>query len=400
MATLMVCLSPPFDRADSASALIALGAIYTIFVLSILSRLPEGLAKPPYSPVLLPLFRQLSKRTGMRIWILFAIVATTLLAVYAYLLQDLIPTDFFPAVLFVAVLPLVMHGVLDLDELIFPRKLTPQIETQANKRSLPRRLASPLVVIFLYSVLAVSLYSHGIRLNSFLSVIFVLTVLTFFLPFVIYGIHLLFVYIQSRRAPPFMWPPRKRLNGHKVGVWIPSLIATITLLYFPLACAVSVHLCHGPTETLPHYRIRIPWDWWVCDRESYDEEEHTISVLVGKGIAQVGFRPYRTGRWIRSFVTFNNYDQGFTERRLKQKAQEERKDVIPHDLRIGNVPVTCWEYGPPARWWETQEGPSEREVDCSTSQDGNVPYIFASFTGPQEDIPGFYKVVERIERTD
>jgi hypothetical protein len=177
-------------------------------------------------------------------------------------------------------------------------------------------------------------------------------------------------------------------------------MAFATLLFFPQVCAVSGHLWHGTTETLPHYRVHIPWSWWVNHRSSDFGDNQYIGVLTGKNIVQAGIKPYLSGQIIRSSVTFSIFNDGPDERRLKQKAQQDGKDVASHDFEVGKLHLTCWEYVPESRWWEDWETRSRWEVDCSTMPTGGATDLFVSFKGPKEDIPAFYKALVRIERTD
>ena len=172
------------------------------------------------------------------------------------------------------------------------------------------------------------------------------------------------------------------------------------MLFFPQVCAVVSHLRHGQTVTVSGYRIRVPWDWWVWDQYHDKEGYQSVSILVGKGIAQVGLTPYLAGRFPLSFVSFTNYRVETDELRLKRMAQQDGKDIPSHNLRIRDTQVTSLEYSTQVRWWEVKENPPQWEVDCSTLLEGHPTKLFAFFTGPKDEIPRFYRVVERIEKTD
>ena len=207
MATAVFLLT--YGAEDPKIFLITVTVIYVILVLSFVSRLPEGTANVTSPLATLPVLRHPGGRFGVRKWLLCTLVTAALLALYAYLLKDLIPVELILSVLFVALIPLLVYGVFNVVELVKSRKLTRLTAGPTNYRSLLRLLATPLIAMSVLSLLMVCVLMTSDDLKDTAKII-VTFVATFLMILIIYGIHRLFEFIQSRRCPPSLWPPRKR----------------------------------------------------------------------------------------------------------------------------------------------------------------------------------------------
>lgn len=396
MATLLV--SGPYtiltNDPTGFSALIA--AVYLILVTSFLSRLPEGSGgeAPPTPAVTLPGRARWRENVRSSFW--WALGICILGAAYAYLTQDYIPLSLtVGAVLWAALFLLSIHTVFDALELLRSRKLARIIGGSPKRRSRLRRIGVTMgamcdLVLLVQYLSAESEYPPGP--GFFLALIFII-----FSPFlVIYGVHRLFQFIQSRRVPPLSWPQRKRSRWHKAALWFPTLIAVLVVLFLPQSCGLVGHLRYGAAQTLSHFRIRIPWNWWMWARFSQINGDGSIEVLFGPGIAQVGFRPYLSGRPPLSSVSFSWHEKTAWDR---QTDRENAKAPPNREFHIGADRLKCWEL-PLQDRLHRLANPPLWIVDCAASRVMEGHEFSAGFLGQKGDIPSFYEAVAQITRID
>ena len=65
-------------------------------------------------------------------------------------------------------------------------------------------------------------------------------------------------------------------------------------------------------------------------------------------------------------------------------------------LRIGNTSLTCWQYlAPSYRGWSVYQGPWE--AACWTPKEIHEGNFHAFFSGREEDLELFYKIIEGVK---
>ena len=391
-------------KEDPTAGPISAVALYALLVLSIVSRLAGGSATIPSRPAPVSYRRGPGEWYRARISFWCALLAASALALCALLMKDLTPVGWaFGFVLGGVLVPLLVYGVFDVVAISHCGRLAPTIGRSPQGHSRPRRWRSPVAAISVLGLLM--LYAFF----AFKSVWAVLGILAMFIAlclllFALYGVHRFFQLVQSRGTSLLSWPPRKRSKWHKIAIWIPSAVALVTLLFEPLTCAVVAHLRHGRTEGLSHYRIRIPWNWWLCGREDEGEGRREFGLLSGRGIAQGGLGLYLIGRPPLSGAVFSNYGYDAAledERQFKQPADEGGGRISVRQFQVGDALMTCREYLPRDRWWwVVRKNPPLWEVDCLTTRESGAGDLSASFIGQKEDVPSFYRIIDRIEKAD
>jgi len=118
-------------------------------------------------------------------------------------------------------------------------------------------------------------------------------------------------------------------------------------------------------------------------------------------------------RWTRTLLdwaaalsgaVFSNYGYDAAledERQFKQPADEGGGRISVRQFQVGDALMTCREYLPRDRWWwVVRKNPPLWEVDCLTTRESGAGDLSASFIGQKEDVPSFYRIIDRIEKAD
>jgi hypothetical protein len=203
---------------------------------------------------------------------------------------------------------------------------------------------------------------------------------------------------QSERK---LHPTRSRYKrvASRVLVWIPSVIATTVLLFFPAAS----HLIRPGSQRLEHYRVSIPWTLVVTPVPGVPSDSFVAAfTLIGSNGA-FGLTPFWQGEIFSSEMGFGSTlhasdaseDNIITERRHVGATQLSRRG-----FRLGDVALSCWQYLPPHDWPYRRRGidsAASWQIDCQTPVGISGQHFYASFRGSEADVPAFYKIVEGVE---
>lgn len=99
---------------------------------------------------------------------------------------------------------------------------------------------------------------------------------------------------EERRLHPRRAKWKRR--GRMILVWVPSLFATIVLLFYPYLSHVFFH----DAGNLQYYRVPVPWHWFVVGTTSWQSHQRSVDVVVyaggGRGFGIVPF--WRTSRML------------------------------------------------------------------------------------------------------
>jgi hypothetical protein len=181
-------------------------------------------------------------------------------------------------------------------------------------------------------------------------------------------------------------------------VWLPSMIATTVLLFFPAAS----HLIQPGSQRLVHYRVSIPWTVVVTPVPGVPSESFVAAfTLIGSNGA---FRltPFWRGEIFSSQMGFGSTlhapdaseDKIITERRHVGATQLSRRD-----FRMGDLALSCWQYLPPHDWPYRRRSIGSAalwQIDCQTPVGIGGQQFYASFRGSEADVPAFYKIIEGV----
>ncbi len=188
----------------------------------------------------------------------------------------------------------------------------------------------------------------------------------------------------------------KRVVG-RVLVWMPSVIATTVLLFFPAAS----HLIRPGSHCLAHYRVSIPWTFVVFPVPGVPSHSFvTVFTLIGSNGA-FGLTPFWQKEMFSSEMGFGSTlntsyvseENTITERRHVGATQLSRRG-----FRLGDVALSCWQYLPPYDWPYGRRSTATAklwQIDCQTPV--GVPDFYAWFRGSAADISAFYKIIESVE---
>jgi hypothetical protein len=184
----------------------------------------------------------------------------------------------------------------------------------------------------------------------------------------------------------------------QVLVWMPSVVATTALLFFPAAS----HLIRPGMQCLAHYRVSIPWTLVVTPVPGVPSDSFVAAfTLVGSNGA-FGLTPFWRGEIFSSEMGFGSTlhapdaseDNIITERRHVGAMQLSRRG-----FRLGDVALSCWQYLPPHDWPYRRRSIGSTalwQIDCQTPVGISGRHFYASFRGSEADVPAFYKIIEGV----
>jgi len=197
--------------------------------------------------------------------------------------------------------------------------------------------------------------------------------------------------VRARRKS---WPRRAHVSrmAARILLWIPSLIALVTIFFFPAA----THLTRLGQQRVGPYGIDIPWTIAMI---SFPEVPANTAIaayaLAGKA-GHPGLRPFWIGEMFSSEMVFGNIEHadatGDFRDRLRTWELEGVRELTQRDMRSGALTVTCWQFLPkPSR-----RGSDLWQVRCETRVGVKGNHFYASFRGQDADLPVFYRIVERV----
>ena len=74
-------------------------------------------------------------------------------------------------------------------------------------------------------------------------------------------------------------------------------------------------------------------------------------------------------------------------------------EVLRGDFHVSDLALSCWQYIPRKNIFRIDAG-TMWIVNCQTPADVRKRNFYASFFGPESDIPTFYKVIEGVTPLD
>lgn len=181
-------------------------------------------------------------------------------------------------------------------------------------------------------------------------------------------------------------------------MWLPSGCAALTVFFLPVASQITF----VGTHVVPHYRLSVPINWVVIRTNGDSPYAFVLALFSNQGASRFGLTPVWFDRSLLSGVTIGSTDPA-TPYTWSRPETELARGHTTHTARrqfaIGTAIVDCWEYR------DTYDVPGSPpsslrprvlwEVLCSTRPNGHNFNLHASFTGREEDIPVFYRVLKR-----
>jgi hypothetical protein len=192
---------------------------------------------------------------------------------------------------------------------------------------------------------------------------------------------------QCSKAERKLHPVRARWKraARRILIWVPTAIAAVVVFFYPIATHLLPHSrCCGP------YRVSFPWTFMTIP--SPVSSDWALVLLDGSdrgrlGVTPVAVPPFWGNFQPVSFMIFGSYPQPSTGSVGKQLSGQEGMRI--KNFRIGNDVLTCRQY--------ERHGPEiglDWTVQCETA----TPHanFYATFAGPERDLPAFYDVVRRV----
>jgi hypothetical protein len=181
----------------------------------------------------------------------------------------------------------------------------------------------------------------------------------------------------------------------------------MALFFFPIAS----HVVHPCSYGLNHYRVTVPGTFAAVLVPWLPEGYRGIVVLASSSdVVRYGVTPFwgkKEAVSMMSFVTSPpdsetiefNHTEG-------QSKREGAIQVSERDFRVGNVPLTCWQYHPKYyrgfQYWMTPpyDNRSYWESFCETPLVEHARNLHAFFNGRKQDLNAFYDVIQKITQID
>lgn len=203
---------------------------------------------------------------------------------------------------------------------------------------------------------------------------------------------------ETERAERKLHPARARFKrrAKRILVWVPSLIAAVVLLDFPVAT-------HVVCPALKHYRVPIPWNIAVVTPPWVPGGRDILGFATNARNGRFGMPRF----WD---IRENSSAMDFESRPDYAEASEysgSAAGFLRKDFRSNGLTLTCWQsvnsYSRIYHWL----------IACQTSADAasvfprlalppglRRPSLRASFYGREQDIPTFYKIIEGVTPID
>jgi hypothetical protein len=202
---------------------------------------------------------------------------------------------------------------------------------------------------------------------------------------------------RASRAERKLHPIRARYKrtARRILIWVPSAIAAFVLFFFP---ALS-HLLQPHAQYLTHYHVAVPWSFTIW-RLDWPDSLFAYGTSSGRG--RFGLTPYWGREYRFSLMTFESLDRDSVNYRyLRSETQRQgASQVLRREFRLGDVPLVCWQFKPAPKWKPVWlYGVSQVwEVDCEMTA-SDVPSFSAWFYGGEDDLSGFYQIVQSAYRS-
>jgi hypothetical protein len=194
---------------------------------------------------------------------------------------------------------------------------------------------------------------------------------------------------RERRLHP-MRARRKRV-AVQILVCVPSLIAALILLFFPIAARVA--LPHS--QTVGHYRVSLPWDAVIFSvRNRTAGNSHLYAWTSRRGI--FGVIPLWDPRQWSSTMTFASVapDAPLELYHRPKWQRENAGPVFDRNFRLGNVTFDCRQYLFHAHFGPGPNEPPWWTVDCGAPLSERERNLYAWFVRPAEDMARFYGIIQ------
>jgi hypothetical protein len=197
-------------------------------------------------------------------------------------------------------------------------------------------------------------------------------------------------------------------------LWLPSACALAVLLFFPqtshlfhlrsepgdLRGSIMMffprmpHLFHPGADQAIHNQVSIPWNWTIAHSSNWPGYSTVYTICPGQAPWPFGNKPFwdKTARLCSaSFSSIT--PAALIERRESRvrwpQRQREETMVTLSQINSHSILLTCRRYQ--TRW--TMEN---WFVDCETTSQLQPANFDAQFFGPEEDIPAFYQIIQRV----
>ncbi len=200
---------------------------------------------------------------------------------------------------------------------------------------------------------------------------------------------------------------RKRIV-HQSLVWVPSAIAALVLFFYPAA----THLAYPYSGHVGRYRVPIPWTYTIARLASEKDYGWVIVIFRSTGRGRFGMTPFlvwpfwNTPDSLSSIYFDTNKNAPALDPMTMEARRKEAAEV--REFRTRDVALTCWQYRRPKasgelpkpsagwapEWWLAWN------ADCDTSTVVHQQYLHVHFYGGEEDLRGFYKIIEGVTSVD
>jgi hypothetical protein len=143
----------------------------------------------------------------------------------------------------------------------------------------------------------------------------------------------------AKRARGLMPYRAKSRTGKRVAIWIPTIVVTVLLLFFPETFGILLHVMYPTSGKLLRYRVSFPATWMVGDTSM--NESHTwafAGAFECKGPFRAGLTRYTHGNPPASAMEFWDSPGGDPATRQPPSGTLFSNPHVPARERLNHMP--------------------------------------------------------------
>jgi hypothetical protein len=200
-------------------------------------------------------------------------------------------------------------------------------------------------------------------------------------------------WLADRRGGISQGERASRRRGISFALLAPALIALSVFLFLPETWGILSHFGPQNSGDLSGYRLKVPATWIVLYRQDEPSDGRSwVTGLAGRGIG-LGGNPLRFDALSSWQVHTRSLAQPETSEYDRWPPKE--NDILSRRLiTIGNENLECADYRPSYGWGPARsEAATIAHVQCS-----GTTRLRASFDGRRDQLPEFYRMLNRITK--
>ncbi len=193
---------------------------------------------------------------------------------------------------------------------------------------------------------------------------------------------------------------RVKRTAKRILIWVPSMIAALVLFFYPIA----THLVRPGGFHSSGYRVPIPWTFTIILSPN-SSPDFVSAFFTSKGRGRFGTTPFIVLPFWETFepISFISFEAqraepaSFMIETAKTRAGPE---IFKREFWAADHEFTCLQYRPSRRFGTWPADGFEWYVNCETAVPVKQRKLYIEFSGHEEDLPTFYRIIESVVVSD